>query len=213
MDSSERAQEILIRLRREYPSAHCELVHDSAWQLLVATMLSAQSTDARVNMVTPELFLLCPTPLATQQAKIEDIKRIIYSTGFYNNKANNIKNAAEKILTDFSGFVPDNMADLITLPGVARKTANVLLWVWFHKNEGIAVDTHVMRLAYRYGLTQEPKNPDRIEKDLMKIVPEKDWGNISTLLIHHGRAVATARNPRDEMDVLKEFIISPPLSL
>lgn len=199
------AQEILKRLKKEYPKAQCALIHKSAWELLVATILSAQCTDERVNKVTPELFAKYPTVEDVNNMDIESLKKIIRSTGFYNNKAKNIKGAAKVVVEKYAGKIPDNMEALLTLPGVARKTANVVLSVWFHKNEGVVVDTHVKRLSQRYGLTKE-KTPEKIEKDLMKLYPQEEWERISTLLIHHGRAVATARNPQDDIDVLKEFM-------
>ena len=199
------AQEILKRLKKEYPNAQCALTHKSAWELLVATILSAQCTDERVNKVTPELFAKYPTVEDVNNMDIESLKKIIRSTGFYNNKAKNIKGAAKVVVEKYAGKIPDNMEALLTLPGVARKTANVVLSVWFHKNEGVVVDTHVKRLSQRYGLTKE-KTPEKIEKDLMKLYPQEEWERISTLLIHHGRAVATARNPQDDIDVLKEFM-------
>ena len=160
------AQEILKRLKKEYPNAQCALTHKSAWELLVATILSAQCTDERVNKVTPELFAKYPTVEDVNNMDIENLKKIIRSTGFYNNKAKNIKGAAKVVVEKYDGKIPDNMEALLTLPGVARKTANVVLSVWFHKNEGVVVDTHVKRLSQRYGLTKE-KTPEKIEKDLM----------------------------------------------
>lgn len=207
MTQKQKAQEILIRLRLEYPNAYCELTHNTAWQLLVATILSAQCTDVRVNKVTPSLFEAYGTAEDINNMDIELLKEYIHSTGFYNNKAKNIKGAALLVINEYDGIVPDNMQDLLCLPGVARKTANVVLSNWFHKNEGVVVDTHVRRLANRYGLTREQKNTAKIEKDLMKLYDQKDWGQLSHLLIFHGRAVATACNPRDEDDVLAEFIV------
>ena len=196
------AQEILKRLKKEYPNAQCALTHKSAWELLVATILSAQCTDERVNKVTPELFAKYPTVEDVNNMDIENLKKIIRSTGFYNNKAKNIKGAAKVVVEKYDGKIPDNMEALLTLPGVARKTANVVLSVWFHKNEGVVVDTHVKRLSQRYGLSKE-KTPEKIEKDLMKLYPQEEWERISTLLIHHGRAVATARNPQYYIHFLK----------
>lgn len=201
----DKAEEILKRLTIQYPVAKCALTHSSAWQLLVATILSAQCTDERVNKVTPKLFKRFPTAKDMNGANIEEVKLLIRSTGFYNNKAKNIKGAANVVMNKFDGKVPSNMKDIVTLPGVARKTGNVVLSVWFGKNEGVVVDTHVKRLAKRYGLTKETK-PEKVEKDLMKLYKEKDWERISTLLIHHGRKIATARSPKNDEDVLKEFI-------
>ena len=184
----------LKTLEKRYPDAHCELDHQSPFQLLIATILSAQCTDKRVNMVTPALFAKYPTATKMAKAKQEDLEKLIKSTGFYRNKAKSIKGAAEKIVTEFKGKVPDKMASLLLLPGVARKTANVTLWNSFGKNEGVVVDTHVGRIAVRLGWTIE-KDPGKIEKDLMNIVPRDRWGHLSHLLIFLGRDVCKAPKP------------------
>jgi endonuclease-3 len=191
---SARIGEITRLLRATYPDAHCELDHRNAFELLVATILSAQCTDERVNMVTPALFARYPTPLAMAEAERDDLETLIRSTGFYHNKAKNIQEAARRIVSTFDGEVPANMADLLTLTGVARKTANVVLGVAYGIGVGIVVDTHVKRLSNRLGLTSE-ENPDKIEKELMALVPQPDWIDISHLLIFHGRRCCDARKP------------------
>lgn len=201
-----RAQKILTILQKHYPNVKCALVHESAWQLLMSTILSAQCTDKRVNIVTSELYKKYPTVYDIYELDLSKLKDLIRSTGFYNNKAKNIKGAAAVIVEKYNGQVPDTMAQLVELPGVARKTANVVLSVWFHKNEGVTVDTHVQRLARRYGLTKAT-NVEKIEQDLMRQFEQKDWGLISFLLIEHGRNVATARSPKNDLDVLKGFLV------
>jgi endonuclease-3 len=193
--SSKRVAEILRRLAAAYPGADCALKHRNAWELLVATILSAQCTDVRVNMVTPVLFDLFPTPQSLATAKLEAIEQVIRSTGFYRNKAKNIQGAAQTILRDFSGKVPNTMAALLTVPGAARKTANVVLGVAYKRAEGIVVDTHVFRIARRLGLTKAT-TPEKVEQDLMKIIPQERWIRISHELILHGRAVCDARKPK-----------------
>jgi endonuclease III len=191
----ERIAEILRRLEAAYPNAECALHHRNAWELLVATILSAQCTDARVNMVTPELFRKFPTPPAMAQASLPAIEEEIRSTGFYRNKAKSIVGAAKKIISDFGGKVPKTMAELLTVPGAARKTANVVLGTAYGIAEGIAVDTHVLRLSRRLGLTKETE-PKKVEQDLMKIIPKDHWIQFSHEMIHHGRQVCFARKPR-----------------
>lgn len=193
--SPARIQELLKRLEAAYPNAECALHHRNAWELLVATILSAQCTDARVNMVTPSLFRKFPTPAAFAQASLPAIEEEIRSTGFYRNKAKSVSGAARKICTDFGGRVPDTMDQLLTLPGVARKTANVVLGVAFQKAEGVVVDTHVLRLSHRLGLTQFD-DPKHVEQDLMRIIPRERWISFSHELIHHGRQICVARKPR-----------------
>lgn len=191
----QRAIEILIRLKETYPNATCTLNYETPVQLLVATILSAQCTDERVNKVTPALFAKYPNASAIASADREDLEQLVRSTGFYRNKAKNIQGACQMILTDFEGKVPSQMAQLLKLPGVARKTANVVLAHAFGILQGVTVDTHVKRLSQRFGLT-EYSDPIRIEKDLMRIVPQPDWENWSISLIYHGRAVCQARQPR-----------------
>lgn len=193
--SPERIADLLRRLEKAYPNAECALVHHNAWELLVATILSAQCTDARVNMVTPELFRKYPTPKAMTEASIPALEEEIRSTGFYHNKAKSISGAAKELVARFGGKVPTTMAELLTLPGVARKTGNVVLGVAFGLAEGVVVDTHVLRLSNRLGLT-DSDDPKKVEQDLMKIIPRDHWIQFSHELIHHGRQVCVARKPR-----------------
>ncbi len=202
--AEDRVTEIIELLKKEYPDVKTALNYSSPFDLLIATILSAQSTDRQVNEVTKHLFEKYRTPEDYIRTPQEELEKDIYSTGFYRNKAKNIKKLCEILVERFMGIVPDNMEDLITLPGVARKTANVVLWGAFRKNEGIAVDTHVKRLSFRLGLTANT-NPEKIEKGLMKIAPEKDWGIFSLLLIRHGRQICTARNPRCRDCVLNKL--------
>lgn len=191
----DRIAEILRRLQAAYPNAECALHHRNAWELLVATILSAQCTDARVNMVTPELFRKFPTPQAMSEASLPAIEEEIRSTGFYHNKAKSISGAAKKIVSEFGGKVPRTMAELLTVPGAARKTANVVLGVAYKVAEGVVVDTHVLRLSHRLGLTQNTE-PKKVEQDLMQIIPQDHWIQFSHELIHHGRQICIARKPR-----------------
>ena len=186
--------EIIRRLEAAYPDAHCELTHQNPWQLLVATILSAQCTDERVNKVTPVLFSRFPTAKAMADADRAEIESIIRSTGFYRNKARFIHEASQRIAYDYDGEIPPDMQHLLKLPGVARKTANVVLGVGFNIADGIVVDTHVKRLSRRLGLTTHT-DPKKVEKDLMAIVPRSHWISISHLLIFHGRRVCKARKP------------------
>ncbi|MFY9748863.1 MAG: endonuclease III [Acidobacteriaceae bacterium] len=190
-----RIAELLRRLEAAYPNAQCALHHRNAWELLVATILSAQCTDARVNMVTPELFRKFPGPAAFAEASLPAIEEEIRSTGFYHNKAKSISGAAKKIVSEFGGKVPERMGELLTLPGVARKTANVVLGVAFKKAEGVVVDTHVLRLSYRLGLTRET-DAKKVEQDLMRIIPRDHWIAFSHEMIHHGRQICVARKPK-----------------
>lgn len=196
MASSEaqRALTLLARLKALYPNATCTLNYETPVQLLVATILSAQCTDERVNKVTPELFSQFPDAKAIAEAKREDIETLIRSTGFYRNKAKSIQGACEMIVSQFGGKVPDTMSDLLKLPGVARKTANVVLAHAYGVNAGVTVDTHVKRLSNRLGLT-EKSDPKPIEKDLMALLPQAEWENWSIRLIYHGREVCKARQP------------------
>ena len=193
--SRTRINQLLDRLKVAYPDAECALHHRDPWELLVATILSAQCTDARVNIVTPELFRKFPTPQAMAQASLPAIEAEIKSTGFYRNKAKSISGAAKRIVSDFGGKVPKSMAELLTVPGAARKTANVVLGVAYGIAEGIVVDTHVLRLSNRLGLT-ESSDPKKVEQDLMQIIPRDQWIQFSHELIHHGRKVCIARKPR-----------------
>jgi endonuclease III len=190
-----RIEELLRRLRAAYPRAECALTHTNAWELLVATILSAQCTDARVNMVTPGLFRKFPSPSAFAEASLPAIEEEIRSTGFYHNKAKSISGAAKRVVSEFGGKVPDTMEELLTLPGVARKTANVVLGVAFKKAEGVVVDTHVLRLSHRLGLTRA-EDPRRVEEDLMRVIPRDRWIAFSHEMIHHGRQICIARKPK-----------------
>lgn len=190
----QRALEILVRLKRLYAEAPCTLDYETPVQLLVATILSAQCTDERVNLVTPELFRRFPDAPTLAAADVAELENLVRSTGFYRNKAKNIQAACHKIVCEFGGEVPQRMEDLLTLPGVARKTANVVLAHAFGIHAGVTVDTHVKRLSQRLGLTKET-DPIRIERDLIKLLPQPDWENWSIRLIYHGRAVCNARNP------------------
>ncbi|MFA7685501.1 MAG: endonuclease III [Candidatus Gracilibacteria bacterium] len=191
---------IIKGLRKIYPDARVELNFSNVWELMIAVILSAQCTDVRVNKVTPELFKKYPTTLSFAQAKPAELERAIYSTGFYRNKARNIQMAAQKIIADFGGKVPSTMDKLLTLPGVARKTANVILTSGFGKDCGIVVDTHMIRICGLLGLVSsksvKTKNAVQIEKELMEIVPKKYWGLFSHLIVWHGRRVCIARRPQ-----------------
>ncbi|MBX2861982.1 MAG: endonuclease III [Leptolyngbyaceae cyanobacterium MAG.088] len=199
-----RALAILEQLKELYPEAPCSLDYNNPLQLLIATMLSAQCTDARVNIVTPDLFERFPTVADYAEADVSEIEHYVKSTGFYRNKAKNIRAACEKIIIDFGGDVPQSMAELISLPGVARKTANVVLAHAFGINAGVTVDTHVKRITNRLGLTKHD-TPVKIEQDLMKLLPQPDWENWSIRLVYHGRAVCDARNPACERCQLFEW--------
>jgi endonuclease-3 len=189
-----RTEAILARLRPLYPDAQTALRHDNPFQLLVATILSAQCTDERVNAVTPALFKRYPTPRELAKADILDIEELIRTTGFFHNKARSLLNLGKALLADHGGRVPSTMDELKALPGVGRKTANVVLGSAFGQNVGVVVDTHVQRLSGRLGLTTET-DPEKIERDLMGLVPQADWTLWSHLLILHGRAVCKARRP------------------
>jgi len=191
-------KKILELLKQTYPNAKCALSYTTPWQLMVAVMLSAQCTDVRVNKVTPILFNKYPTVEDIYDMDIEDLKIIIHSTGFYNNKAKNMKRAAKMIVEEFNGDVPDNMKDLLSISGIARKSANVILSEWFKKDVGVVVDTHVKRLSNLIGFTNE-KNPVKIEKDLMKLFKQSDWERLATVLVHHGRNICIARRPKCEI--------------
>ena len=192
-----RVEKILAVLKAAYPDAKCSLTYRDAWELLVATILSAQCTDVRVNIVTPELFRQIPTVQAMAEAPLAAIEKIIQSTGFYKNKAKSLKAAAGDIVAKHGGNVPQTMEELVALRGVGRKTANVVLGNAFGKNVGVVVDTHVRRLSVRLGLTKAT-DPVKVEQDLMKVVPAEEWTLWSHLMIHHGRAVCMARGPKCE---------------
>ncbi len=190
-----RARKIIARLKREYPDATCALNHHSALELVVATILSAQCTDARVNMVTPHLFAKYRTAADYAAADPRVMEKEIQSTGFFRNKTKSIIGMAQALVERHAGEVPQTMQELTALPGVGRKTANVILGTWFKKNEGVVVDTHVHRLSRLLGLTRQD-DPVKIEQDLMEIVPRDDWTWFSHTLIQHGRTVCIARRPR-----------------
>lgn len=191
----DRIAEILKRLDQLYPEVTCALTHSSAWELLVATILSAQSTDANVNRVTPELFRKYPTVQAFAALTPEQLQPDVRSTGFFRNKSKSVVGAAKKIVADFGGQVPDDMEKLLTLPGVARKTANVVLGTWFKKAEGVVVDTHVHRISRRLELTTN-NDPQKIEQDLMRIIPREKWILFAHQIIWHGRKLCIARKPK-----------------
>jgi endonuclease-3 len=191
----DRVQEILKRLDERYPNVKCALHHNNAWELLVATILSAQCTDVRVNMVTPELFKKYPTAKHFAALKPEELEPDIRSTGFFRNKSKSIVGAAQAVVNEFGGEVPDDMERLLTVPGAARKTANVVLGSWFGKAEGVVVDTHVHRISRRLELTKND-DPKSIEQDLMKVIPREKWIDFAHQIIHHGRALCVARNPK-----------------
>ena len=197
------AEEILARLKREYPDAHCELDFETPLQLLIATILSAQCTDKRVNMVTPALFERYSDAESMSIAKPEELEEMIKSTGFFRNKTKSLLGMSAAVAERHGGSVPSTMDELTKLPGVGRKTANVVLGNAFHLNEGVVVDTHVGRLSVRLGFTNET-DPVKVEQVLMKLIPKDDWTLVSHLLIFHGRRVCIARTPRCESCVLAD---------
>ena len=210
-----RLEEIVARLAETYPDAECALHHRSPWELVVATILSAQCTDERVNKVTPELFARFPTPAAFAAVEREAIEPLVQSTGFFRNKAKSIHGAATRLVETFNSRVPETMDELLTLPGVARKTANVVLGTSFGKAFGVVVDTHVFRLSHRLGLAQA-KSPTQVEQQLMELLPTAQWISWSHRLIHHGRQVCRARKPECERCVLEPLCpqlgVDPPKS-
>ncbi len=203
-DKAEHTKEIIKRLKKEYPDAHCALNHTNAFELLIATILSAQCTDERVNIVTADLFRKYRQPADYVAVSQEELEEDIRSTGFFRNKAKNIQAACQKLIDNFKGEIPETMEELLTLNGVARKTANVVLGNAFGISSGVVVDTHVRRLSNRLGLTKE-QNPEKIEQDLQELVPKKDWVMFSHWLIWHGRAVCNARKPKCEECVLEDI--------
>lgn len=191
----ERVAAILDALGKTYPGVVCALNHRNAWELTVATILSAQCTDARVNLVTPALFKAFPTPKAMASASLPELEDLIRTTGFYRNKAKSILGAANVVTDEFAGNVPQTMDEILRLPGVARKTANVVLGSWYGVAVGVVVDTHVLRLSKRLELTKNT-TPEKVEEDLIKIIPQDRWIQFSHELIHHGRQICVARKPR-----------------
>jgi len=202
--AEKRIGEIVGLLKKAYPKSRTALRFEIPLQILVATILSAQCTDEKVNQITPALFRKYPTALDFAEADPKTLEEEIRSTGFFRNKTKSIINASRKIVSDFGGKVPDSMESLITLPGVARKTANIVLSSGYKKAEGIAVDTHVKRLSQRLGLSKE-KDPDKIEQDLMVLIPRKDWIDFNYMLVNHGRKVCQARKPNCPECVLKHL--------
>ena len=207
MTNKTRIQKIFTILYQAYPHAQVALKYQNPWELLVAVILSAQCTDIRVNIVTKNLFTKYKTLADYANANIKKFEQNIRSSGFYHNKAKHIIESAKQIREKFNGEVPKTMEELLTLPGVARKTANVILWSAFGKNEGIAVDTHVMRLSERLELVSSKayRNPVKIEKELMKIIPESEWGPAAYQLIDHGRAICQAKKPKCSLCPLNKF--------
>ena len=194
MNKQKLALEITARLKLRYPRLKTALKWKNPWQLLVATVLSAQCTDKQVNRITPVFFQKWPAPFDLEKSSLEEVAQVIRSSGFYRNKSKNLKAAARIIVSRYNGQVPDRMEELLDLPGVARKTANIILSNAFGINQGIAVDTHVKRISFRLGLS-ESTNPDIIEKDLILLFPVEEWGNINHLLVFFGREVCKARRP------------------
>ncbi|MCL1940011.1 MAG: endonuclease III [Desulfovibrionaceae bacterium] len=198
------AAKVLALLAERYPHPETHLAHKTPWELLAATVLAAQCTDERVNTVTPALFARWPGPAAMAKAEPEEVEVYIRSTGFFRNKARNLVGAARRIVEEYGGEVPRRMEALISLPGVARKTANVVLFGAYGINEGIAVDTHVGRISYRLGLTAA-QDPVRAERDLVALFPRAEWGNLNHRLVWFGRQVCTARNPSCAVCEMAEF--------
>ncbi len=203
-DQKTRTGEIIRRLKKEYPDAHCALVHTDAFELLIATILSAQCTDERVNIVTANLFRKYRTPQNYLEVAPEELEKDIHSTGFFRNKAKNIQGACQKIIEIYNGEIPQTMDELLVLNGVARKTANVVLGNAFGIASGVVVDTHVSRLSQRLGLTEET-TPEKIEKDLSELVQKKDWIMFPHWLIWHGRKICQARKPKCAECVLENI--------
>ncbi len=191
----ERIAAILDALEKAYPHAVCALNHRSAWELLVATILSAQCTDVRVNLATPALFAAFPTPKAMAAASLPELEELIRTTGFFRNKAKSIKGAGRVVTEEFGGEVPHTMEELLRIPGAARKTANVVLGSWFGIAVGVVVDTHVLRISRRLELTKET-TPEKVEQDLMKVIPQSKWIEYSHQIIFHGRQICIARKPK-----------------
>ena len=203
-DLKDKTRQIIRLLKKEYPTAHCALNHTTPFELLIATILSAQCTDVRVNIVTADLFRKYRKPADYLAVPPGELEQDIRSTGFYRSKAKSIRGTSEKIINEFGGQVPRAMDELLTLPGVARKTANVVMGNAFGIASGVVVDTHVSRISQRLGLTRQT-TPEKIENDLRELVPKKDWVMFSHWLIFHGRAVCKARNPQCQNCVLEKL--------
>jgi endonuclease-3 len=195
IDRRQMAQKVVAALRGGYPDAQCALEHKNPFQLTVATILSAQCTDERVNIVTKDLFKKYQTPRAFADSDLEELEQDIKSTGFYHNKAKSIKGMAQAVVSEFKGELPRDIEELVKLPGIGRKTANVILGTGYGIASGVVVDTHVQRLSQRLGLTKE-ENPEKIEQELMKLLPETEWIQFSHSMIWHGRKVCDARKPK-----------------
>lgn len=206
MNKKTQIKEIISVFSKKYPNPECALIHMNPWELLVATILSAQCTDKRVNMVTPDLFKKYPTAKETAKANIEELEELIKSTGFYHNKAKNIKACAEVLINQYNGTIPQNIEEMIKLPGVGRKTANVVLGNAFGIASGVVVDTHVSRISQKLGLTKET-DPVKIESDLKKIVPQKYWIAFSHWLVFHGRERCIARRPQCDKCELEKICL------
>ena len=204
----QRIAAILTTLKKTYPHAVCALNHRSAWELMIATILSAQCTDVRVNLVTPALFKAFPTPKAMAAASLPELEALIRTTGFYRNKAKSIQGAGRIIEEEFGGQVPQTMDELLRIPGVARKTANVVLGSWFGIAVGVVVDTHVLRISRRLELTRET-TPEKVERDLMRVIPQSKWIDFSHEIIFHGRQICIARKPRCADCTLERLCNSP----
>ncbi len=204
MRKKQRIEESLSRLKQKWPNAHCELDHETPFQLLIATILSAQCTDERVNKVTPQLFAHYPTAQKMSEATIEHLEQLVHSTGFFKNKAKNIKKCSLDLAIKYNGELPQSIEELTALAGVGRKTANVILGNAFGINEGIVVDTHVKRISNLLKLTKS-SNPEIIERDLMKITPQEDWTILSHLFIFLGRRICIARRPQCDLCMLNDI--------
>jgi endonuclease-3 len=205
------ALEVFARLKKAHPDAHCELDHENALQLLIATILSAQCTDKRVNMVTPLVFRAFPTAQSLADADPSGLEEMIRSTGFFRNKTKSLIALGKALVERHGGKVPDTMESLVTLPGVGRKTANVILGNAFRKNEGVVVDTHVGRLSARLGLTKQ-SDPVKIEQELIPLFPREDWAMLAHVLIFHGRRVCDAKSPKCDICTLNEICPSSTIS-
>lgn len=204
MRKKERALEMLARLHKRYPVKGVHLHFKNVWELFVATVLSAQCTDERVNKVTPVLFERWPTPADLAEADIQEVEAVVRSTGFYRNKAKNIVAAAQRVVEVYEGEIPRTAKEVMTLAGAARKTANVVLWNGYRINEGIAIDTHVKRIVFRMGLTKST-NPTTVEKDLLPLFPQEEWGFVNHMLVSFGRDVCIARSPQCDVCEMAEF--------
>ena len=204
----EKIIELIDLLKKEYPDAKCSLDFNTPFQLLVAVILSAQCTDERVNKTTPSIFKRCPTPKEFVEIPIEDLETLIHPCGFYKTKSKSIKKTSQIILDKYNGNIPDNIEDLMSLPGVGRKTANVVMLEAFDNPQGIAVDTHVKRISNRIGLSNKTE-PEKIEQDLLKLFPKKYYKDVNHIFIYHGRNICNARNPKCEICPIKHLCKNP----